>query len=181
MGEPAPSKPSAVASSVRTTNTPTIKNASHVSLIDGNGGFRNYHLAAFVLSIPLLVQQSFKSFVKLPWLLTGVPGYAISLALLGIPVTVSYWTHQSRYGKRHNDKIPIPEGDVETFIEIKDRRLREKYHGKNKVPMVVFHDAYIAGKRILKVSILLDVQYHLVLRTETRIADNLFLIGRASM
>lgn len=79
-----------------------------------------------------------------------MPGYAISLALLGIPVTVSYWTYQCRYGKRHNDKIPIPEGDVETFIEIKDRRLRKKYHGKNEVPMVVFHDAYIAGEADFK-------------------------------
>jgi len=24
--------------------------------------------------------------------------------------------------------------------------LRKKYHGQNKIPMVVFHDAYIAGE-----------------------------------
>jgi len=70
----------------------------------------------------------------------------ILLVLFGVPVTVSYWTYQSRYGKRHNDKIPIPEGDVGKFIEIKDERLGKKYHGKNKIPMVVFQDAYIAGK-----------------------------------
>lgn len=66
--------------------------------------------------------------------------------MLGVPVTISYWTYKSRYGKRHNGKIPIPEGNVEKFIEIKDESLRNEYHGKNKIPMVVFHGAYIAGK-----------------------------------
>ena len=146
MGRPAPSKPSAVASSVHLTKTPTIKNAPPVSLIDGSGDFSNYHLAALVLFAPLVVQQSLKSFVDLPWPLTGVSGYAILLALLGIPVTISYWTYKSRYGRRHNDKIPIPEGNIEKFIEVKDELLRKKYHGQNKIPMVVFHDAYIAGE-----------------------------------
>ena len=78
--------------------------------------------------------------------MTGVPGYLILLALLGIPLTISYWTYQSRYGKRHNDRVPMPEGDVDMFVDIKDEKLRAKYHGKNKIPMVVFQDAYIAGK-----------------------------------
>ena len=142
MGKPASSPPSAV----HITKTPTIKNAPVVGLIDGNGDFSNYHLATLVLSIPLAVQRSLTLFVKLPWPLGGVSGYMILLVLFGIPVTVSYWTYQSRYGKRHNDKIPIPEGDVGKFIEIKDERLGKKYHGKNKIPMVVFQDAYIAGK-----------------------------------
>lgn len=146
MGRPAPSKPSAVASSVYLPRTPAIKNAPPVSLIDGSGDFSNRHLAALVLFVPLVVQQSLKSFVDLPRPLTGVSGYAISLALLGVPVTISYWTYKSRYGRRHNDKIPIPEGNIEKFIEVKDESLRKKYHGQNKIPMVAFHDAYIAGE-----------------------------------
>jgi len=106
-------------SPIHITKTPTIKNAPAVGLIDGNGDFSNYHLAALVLSVPLVVQQSLPFFVRLPWPLAGVSGYTILLALLGIPVTVSYWTYQSRYGKRHNDKIPIPGGNIEKFIEIK--------------------------------------------------------------
>jgi len=43
-----------------------------------------------------------------------------------------------------------PEGNVEGFIDIKDERPRKKYHGKNKIPMVVFHDAYIAGEADFK-------------------------------
>jgi len=145
MGKPVSSPSTAVGSSVRITTTPTIKNAPAVGLIDGNGDFSNYHLAVLILSVPLAIQESVALVVGLPWLLSGVSGYAILLALLGVPVTTSYWTYQSRYGKRQNDKIPIPEGNVERFVEIKDEWLRKKYHGKNKIPMVVFHDAYIAG------------------------------------
>ncbi|KAF9643938.1 sphingolipid C9-methyltransferase [Thelephora ganbajun] len=146
MGKPTSSPSSVKGSSIHITKTPTIKNAPAVGLIDGNGDFSNYHLAALVLSVPLAAQRSLALVVDLPRLLTGVSGYAALLALMGVPVTISYWTYQSRYGKRHNDKIPIPKGDVEKFIEIKDKKLRKKYHGKNKIPMVVFQDAYIAGK-----------------------------------
>ena len=146
MGNPVSSPPSTTGPSIRTTKTPTIKNAPVVGLIDGNGDFSNYHLAALVLSLSLIVQRSLGLVIELPWPLTGASGYAVLLLLLGVPVTILYWAYQSRYGKRHNDKIPIPEGNVERFIEINDERLMKKYYGKNKIPMVVFHDAYIAGK-----------------------------------
>ena len=150
MGKQTSSPSPATWSSIQITKTPTIKNAPAVGLIDGNGDFSNYHLAALIFSVPLAVQRSLELIVELPWLLTGVSGYAILLVLLGIPVAISYWTYQSRYGKRHNDKIPIPEGNVEKFIEIKDEQLRKKYYGKNKIPMVVFHDAYVTGKADFK-------------------------------
>jgi hypothetical protein len=150
MGKQTSSPSPATWSSIHITKTPTIKNAPAVGLIDGNGDFSNCHLAALIFSVPLAVQQSLELIVELPWPLTGVSGYAILLVLLGIPVAISYWTYQSRYGKRHNDKIPIPEGNVEKFIEIKDEQLRKRYHGKNKIPMVVFHDAYVTGKADFK-------------------------------
>lgn len=148
-----------VGQSVHITNTPTIKNAPAVGLIDGNGDFNNYHLAALILSVPLAVHQSLSFAFELPWVMTGIPGYAILLMLLGIPVTIGYWIYQSRYGKRHNTKIPIPEGNVEKYIEIKDPALRKKYHGKNKIPMAVFQDAWIAGKVDFKGD-MLDVLEH---------------------
>ena len=150
MGNPVSSQSSPVGPPIRTTKTPTIKNAPIVGLIDGTGDFSNYHLVALVLSVPFVVQRSLELVVGIPWPLTGASGYAVLVVLLGLPVTISYWTYQSRFGKRHNDKIPIPEGNVERFIDIKDERLRKKYHGKNKIPMVVFHDAYIAGKADFK-------------------------------
>lgn len=145
MGKPVSSSPAA-GSSIHTSKTPTIRNPPVVGLIDGNGDFNNYHLAALVVVVPLVVQRSIALVAQLPWALTGVLGYMTILVILGVPVTISYWTYQSRFGKRHNDKIPIPEGNVEGFIKIKDETLRKKYHGKNKIPMVVFQDAWIAGK-----------------------------------
>ena len=68
----------------------------------------------------------------------------------GIPVAISYWTYQSRCGKRHNDKIPIPEGNIKKFIEIKDEQLRKKHHGKNKIPTVAFRGAYVTGRADFK-------------------------------
>ena len=167
MGKPIYSSPFPVGSSVNVTKTPTVKSAPAVGFIDGNGDFSNYHLSALVICVPLAVQRSIALVVGLPWVMTGVLGYLILLAVSGIPVTISYWSYQSRYGKRHNDKIPIPEGDVEMFIGIKDEKLRKKYTGKNKVPMVVFQDAYIAGNMDFKgeFSLFSDLQprYHFLL------------------
>ena len=137
-------------STVHITETPTIKNAPIVGLIDGNGDFDNCHLAVLVLTVPLALQQLLALVVRLPRIITGVYGYGILLALSGIPVTISYWTYQSRYGKRHNEKIPIPTGNIEKFIEIADEELRKKYYGKKKIPMVDFQDAYISGKADFK-------------------------------
>jgi len=145
MGNPVSSSPSTTEPSIRTTKTPTIKNAPVVGLIDGNGDFSNYHLAGLVLSVPLIVQRLLELVVELPWPMTGASGYVVLLVLLGVPVAIFYWTYQSRYGKRHNDKIPIPEGNIERFIEFNDEWLM-KYYGERGIPMVVFHDAYVAGK-----------------------------------
>jgi len=150
-------------------------------LIDGNGDFSNCHLAGLVLSVPLVVQRSLELVIELPWPLTGASGYTILLVLLGLPVTISYWAFQSRYGKRHNDKIPIPEGNVERFIEIYDERFMKKYYGKKKIPMVVFHDAYIAGKADFKgqpsSGLLSDLIGSTLFWRETRIIDVFNLIG----
>jgi hypothetical protein len=148
MGKPVSSSTPPVASTVTpcAAKAPTVKDPPAVALIDGNADFNNLHFTTLLLSVPLAVQQLFVNAVGLPGLMTGVFGYAILLVLLGIPVTISYWTYQSRYGKRHNDKIPMPKGNVDKFIEIKDEKLRKKYHGRNKIPMVVFQDAWIAGK-----------------------------------
>ena len=146
MGKVPPSSPLTPVSSIHTTQTPTIKNAPVVGLIDGIGDFNSYHLAALVLSVPLVVQQFLVASVELPRVVAGVFGYVFLLVLFAIPVTISYWAYQSRYGARVSDKITIPEGNVEKYIEIKDKKLKKKYHGKNKIPMAIFQDAWIAGK-----------------------------------
>jgi hypothetical protein len=67
-----------------------IKNAPAVGLIDVDGDLSNalYHLAAFLLSIPLAVERSLTLVVELPWVITGVLGYVILLVVF--PVAISY-------------------------------------------------------------------------------------------
>ena len=52
----------------------------------------------------------------------------------------------SRIGRRINEKVVLPGKDIETYITIKDPELKKLYHGKEKIPMQVFHDAYFDGK-----------------------------------
>ncbi|KAI0748844.1 S-adenosyl-L-methionine-dependent methyltransferase [Fomes fomentarius] len=45
-----------------------------------------------------------------------------------------------------NDKVKLPGKNIEDYITIKDPELREKYHGREKIPIQVFHDACLDGK-----------------------------------
>ena len=54
------------------------------------------------------------------------------------------------YGSRKNEKVKLPGKDIEEYITIKDPELAQLYHGKNKIPIQVFHDAYFDGKIDIK-------------------------------
>ncbi|KAJ7160434.1 sphingolipid C9-methyltransferase [Mycena filopes] len=131
--------------SVRPTSLASIKNAPLVGLAEGNGQFSNYQLAALVLVVPYLV----KSFLPLVSR-GGFKTYLFVLLLTGAPTTVAYWALMSNYGARKNDKVVLPGKDIEEYMIIKDAELKKLYHGKNKIPMQVFHDAYFEGKIDLK-------------------------------
>ena len=126
---------------VRTTNTPAIKNAPIIGLAEGNGSFSNLHLALLVVVVPWLVKRVLPIVNR-----GGFKTYVFLLLLLGLPVTVAYWTVMSMYGKRKNEKVQLPERNLEEYITIHDPELKAKYHGKEKIPMQVFHDAYFEGK-----------------------------------
>ncbi|KAH8119408.1 sphingolipid C9-methyltransferase [Phellopilus nigrolimitatus] len=128
-------------SSVRVTNVPAIKNAPLVGLAEGNGSFSNITLAALVLGVPYFLKK-WIPFVRYG----GSTTYWILVLLLGIPVTVGYWTAMSTYGKRKNEKVALPNKDIEEYIQLKDMGLKIHYGGKEKIPMQVFHDAYFDGK-----------------------------------
>ncbi|TFY61733.1 hypothetical protein EVJ58_g4323 [Rhodofomes roseus] len=126
---------------VTTTDTPAIKNAPVVGLAEGNGSFSNVHLAALVLGVPWLVKRMLPIVNR-----GGFKTYLFLVLLLGVPVTFAYWTLMSMYGPRKNTKVALPGKDIEEYITIKDAELRDKFHGKEKIPMQVFHDAYFDGK-----------------------------------
>ncbi|TFY54592.1 hypothetical protein EVJ58_g8773 [Rhodofomes roseus] len=126
---------------VTTTDTPAIKNAPVVGLAEGNGSFSNVHLAALVLGVPWLVKRMLPIVNR-----GGFKTYLFLVLLLGVPVTFACRTLMSMYGPRKNTKVALPGKDIEQYITIKDVELRDKFHGKEKIPMQVFHDAYFDGK-----------------------------------
>ncbi|KIP05873.1 hypothetical protein PHLGIDRAFT_107617 [Phlebiopsis gigantea 11061_1 CR5-6] len=127
--------------SVRVTDTPAIKNAPIEGLAEGNGAFNNIHLAALVIVVPWLVKRMLPLVNR-----GGFKTYIFMFLLCGVPVTMGYWTLMSTYGPRKNNKVVLPERNLEEYITIHDEELKKKYHGKEKIPMQVFHDAYFEGK-----------------------------------
>ena len=126
---------------VKTTNVPAIKNAPVEGLAEGNGTFSNVHLAVLVVGVPWVVKRILPIVNR-----GGFKTYLFLLIVLGVPVTVGYWTFMSIYGPRKNNKVSLPERNIEEYITIHDPELKKKYHGKEKIPMQVFHDAYFEGK-----------------------------------
>lgn len=130
-----------MSSQVQVTNYPAIKNAPLVGLAEGNGSFNNYHLAALVVVVPYVV-KSFIPIVKYG----GFKTYLFMLVLCGAPTAIFYWTVNSRYGSRKNEKVALPGKDIEEYITINDPELKMLYKGKEKIPMQVFYDAYFDSK-----------------------------------
>lgn len=126
---------------VRVTNTPAIKNAPIEGLAEGNGAFSNYHLAALVIVVPWFVKRMLPIVNR-----GGFKTYIFMVIVCGLPVTMGYWTLMSMYGPRKNNKVVLPERNLEEYITIHDEELKKKYHGKEKIPMQVFHDAYFDGR-----------------------------------
>lgn len=130
---------------VRTTDTPAIKNAPVEGIAEGNGSFNNIHLAVLVVVVPWFVKR------MIPLVnLGGFKTYIFVLLLTGLPVTVGYWTFMSHFGRRKNEKVQLPGRNLEEYMTIHDTELREKFKGNQKIPMQVFHDAYFEGKIDIK-------------------------------
>ncbi|KAF8634688.1 hypothetical protein AX17_004125 [Amanita inopinata Kibby_2008] len=128
-------------STVRVTNVPAIKNAPLVGLAEGNGSFNNYHLAALVLGVPYLLKSILPIVNR-----GGFKTYIFLVILTGVPTTIAYWTLNSMYGGRRNEKVHMPGKNIEEYITIKDAGLKSMYRGREKIPMQVFYDAYFEGK-----------------------------------
>ncbi|OSX62440.1 hypothetical protein POSPLADRAFT_1181533 [Postia placenta MAD-698-R-SB12] len=127
--------------SVKVTKTPAIKNAPLIGLAEGNGSFSNYHLAGLVIVVPWLVKRILPLFNR-----GGFKTYLFLVVILGLPITMAYWTLMSTYGPRKNTKVQLPGRNIEEYFTIKDEALKAKYHGKEKIPMQEFHDAYFDDK-----------------------------------
>ena len=130
-----------MSSSVRVTNFPAIKNAPFAGLAEGNGSFNNYHFVAGILVVPYFL-KSFLPLVNRG----GFKTYLFLLVLTAVPTAIAYWTLNSMYGGRKNEKVILSGKNIEEYITVKDIEMKQLYNGKNKIPMQVFHDAYFDGK-----------------------------------
>jgi len=146
---------------VQLTKTPTIKNAPLVGLAEGNGQFSNTHLAAIVVGVPWIVKRILPVFCH-----GGFKTYLFLVVVLGVPLTVAYWTVMSIYGKRKNEKVALPRANIEQFITTEDSELKAKYHDKEKIPMQVFHDAYFDGKYDFNGELALALAFHVAEPTQ---------------
>lgn len=127
--------------SPRLTNVPNFKNSPRLGLAEGNGSFSNRVLATLVLGLPWLLKR------LLPIVSHGgFKTYIFLVTILGVPITVAYWTLMSMFGPRKNEKVALPGKDIEEYITIHDLELKARYHNKEKIPMQTFHDAYFDGK-----------------------------------
>ena len=123
------------------TTWPTLKNAPVLGLAEGSSSFSNYHLTSLVLGVPYVLKRMLPLVNR-----GGFYTYWFLVALLGVPITIGYWTLMSRIGGRVNERVPLPGKDIEEYIDIHDEELKKLYHGKNKIPMQIFYDAYFDGK-----------------------------------
>lgn len=126
---------------VRLTKYPAIANA--LLPVEGNGQFSNLHLGLLVFFAPAVLLRVIP-FIKASWVPWWL--YFVLCAVLGVPVAVAYWAVMSRIGHRKNEKVSLPGKPLEHYINIKDPELKRKYHGRNKIPMSVFSEAYFEGK-----------------------------------
>ncbi|QRV78754.1 cyclopropane-fatty-acyl-phospholipid synthase [Ceratobasidium sp. AG-Ba] len=136
---------------VRTTHLPSIKNAPLPA--EGNGTFSNLTLAGLVLGVPYVVKR------VLPLVNRGGSNtYWFLVIVLGLPVTVAYWTVMSIYGPRKNEKVAFPGKPQSEYFEIKDAAFKAEWEGK-KIPMQIFHDAYFDNKLDFKGDVLDMLEY----------------------
>lgn len=128
----------AAPSSVRLTSLASIKNAPFPA--EGSGSFSNAVLAGLVLGVPYVVKRMMPVVSR-----GGSYTYWFLVVVLGLPVTIAYWTVMSMFGPRKNEKLAFPGRPQSEYLELKDEGFRTEWQGK-KIPMQIFYDAYFEGK-----------------------------------
>lgn len=116
----------------------------------GNYNFSNLGLVGFCVALPWLalrVLGLYSPFAHLVlFLITCVPGFAAYNYM---------WNFYLHYTRPYNDaKAPLPGRDIEYYMDIKDPELKARFHHRNRIPMELFFEGYIAGKIDIKGDVL---------------------------
>ncbi|KAH8598217.1 S-adenosyl-L-methionine-dependent methyltransferase [Bisporella sp. PMI_857] len=122
---------------VKTTAYPAIKNAPLPADGAGTEGFSNKVLFSLIFGVPFYFS----------WKVGGGFKTTIFFGLFTtIPILLAYWTLASILTPRKNEKVRYPGRPVEHYLTFKDEADRQKYSGRNKIPMETFHNMYFDGK-----------------------------------
>ncbi|KAI0313677.1 sphingolipid C9-methyltransferase [Amylostereum chailletii] len=132
-----------------TTSVSAFKNAPPLGIAEGNGSFSNAALAGLIIGVPWVVKRMLPIINR-----GGFKTYVFFVLVLGAPITVGYWYLMSVYGPRKNERVRYPGKDIEEYITIRDPTLKTRYHGKEKIPIQEFYDAYFEGKIDIKGDVL---------------------------
>ncbi|TPX13608.1 uncharacterized protein E0L32_006079 [Thyridium curvatum] len=121
---------------VPTSSSPAINNPPLPAEGSGNESFNNYALLAVIFGIPLY----------LTWKLGGGLKTFLFLAVVFFfPLLIVIWYIASNFSPRTNDKAKLPNRPVEFYITFKKESDRQKWSGRNKIPMKTFYEMYFDG------------------------------------
>lgn len=119
------------------TTWAAINNATLPAEGAGNQTFDNRILITAVVGVPALI--SYKLGLPL-WF------FPILLILLGLPILACTLYLFSRFAPRYRNNIPLPGKPIEEYLTFHDPELKAQYHGRNKIPMETFFEAFFVGK-----------------------------------
>ncbi|KAF2083853.1 S-adenosyl-L-methionine-dependent methyltransferase [Saccharata proteae CBS 121410] len=122
---------------VRTTAYPAIKNAPLPADAAGSDSFNNNILFSLLGGIPFYLMWKVGG---------GFYTYIFFFALCAIPILMAFWTIASSMGPRKNEKAKFPGKPIEHYLTFHKEEDRDKYFGKNKIPMHSFHERYFDGE-----------------------------------
>ncbi|KAF1815158.1 S-adenosyl-L-methionine-dependent methyltransferase [Eremomyces bilateralis CBS 781.70] len=134
---PAPSHDPATPNyGVRTTSYPAIKNAPLPADGAGARSFSNLLLFSLLLVVPWYLARK----------LGGGFYTTIFFSILTFfPILIAFWSVASSYSPRLNEKARLPGKPIETYLDFHRDEDKEKYCGRNKIPMHTFHEMYFDG------------------------------------
>lgn len=59
---------------------------------------------------------------------------------------MGFWSAFSTFSPRVNEKVKYPGKSIEDYLVFKTEEAKEKYYGKNRIPMETFHEMYFDDK-----------------------------------
>jgi len=76
-----------------------------------------------------------------------------------IPILMAYWTVASSFSPRKNEKARFAGKSIDTYLTFHKDEDKDKYYGRNKIPMETFHEKYFAGEVDVKGDMLDVLEY----------------------